>query len=317
MRVIAPWITPHSTNRRARRSPYRKHAPPIAFLTQIKDARCGDGGEVFDATIEVPVTIRKPDKPIGTHVFTAMARNDAGLRWTAVTIDNGDDAKDALDRITIPQHVLDRIAPTALPRSSIIVSDEPLSRETNYRTEFVAVLNNQPQGGFLSAGLRSMSPLRGELLGQRRLRLLFPAQLELATCQYASARRAILSTDATALVVTRGTPRVGRMVAQGQDRRFKRKSRTTASLIGHSRSSAFRLSAAAVSMSLTGSCFSSESAPRPFHHGIRERGGTIFSAALPSDLRRVQAEVRTHLIHRPARDIIPPLGGARVSSYRM
>jgi hypothetical protein len=36
-----------------------------------------------------------------------------------------------------------------LPRSSIIVSDEPLSRETNYRTEFVAVLNNQPQGGFL------------------------------------------------------------------------------------------------------------------------------------------------------------------------
>jgi lipoprotein-anchoring transpeptidase ErfK/SrfK len=108
-----------------------------------------DGGEVFDATIEVPVTIRNPDKPIGTHVFTAMARNDAGLRWTAVTIDNGDDAKDALDRITIPKDVLDRIAPTALPRSSIIVSDEPLSRETNYRTEFVAVLNNQPQGGFL------------------------------------------------------------------------------------------------------------------------------------------------------------------------
>ena len=108
-----------------------------------------DGGEVFDTTIEVPVTIRNPDKPFGTHVFTAMARNDAGLRWTAVTIDNGDDAKDALDRITIPQDVLDRIAPTALPRSSIIVSDEPLSRETNYRTEFVAVLNNQPQGGFL------------------------------------------------------------------------------------------------------------------------------------------------------------------------
>ena len=109
-----------------------------------------DGGEVFDATIEVPVIIRNPDKRIGTHVFTAVARNDAGLRWTAVTIDNGDDAKNALDRITIPQDVLDRIAPTALPRSSIIISDEPLSRETNYRTEFVAVLNNQPQGGFVT-----------------------------------------------------------------------------------------------------------------------------------------------------------------------
>jgi hypothetical protein len=108
------------------------------------------GGEVFDSTIEVPVTIRNPDQPIGTHVFTAMARNDTGLRWSVVTIDNGDDAKDALDRITIPQDVLDRIAPTALPRSSIIVSDEPLSAETNYRTEFVAVLNNQPQGGFIT-----------------------------------------------------------------------------------------------------------------------------------------------------------------------
>jgi len=109
-----------------------------------------DGGEVFDATIEVPVTIRNPDKPIGTHVFTAMARNEAGLRWTAVTIDEGDDAKDALDRITIPQDLLDRIGPTVLPRSSIIVSDEPLSRETNYRTEFVAVLSSQPQGGFIT-----------------------------------------------------------------------------------------------------------------------------------------------------------------------
>ena len=109
-----------------------------------------DGGEVFDSTIEVPVTIRNPDKPLGTHIFTGMSRNDAGLRWTAVTIDNEDDAKDALDRITIPKDVLDRIAPTALPRSSIIISDEPLSSETNYRTEFVAVLSNQPQGGFVT-----------------------------------------------------------------------------------------------------------------------------------------------------------------------
>jgi hypothetical protein len=45
--------------------------------------------------------------------------------------------------------VLDHIAPIALPRSSIIVSDEPLSRETNFPSEFVAVLSNQPQGAFL------------------------------------------------------------------------------------------------------------------------------------------------------------------------
>jgi lipoprotein-anchoring transpeptidase ErfK/SrfK len=130
-------------------SVYISRATQKLYVRRNTHKRWPDGGEVFDATIEVPVAIRNPDKPIGTHVFTAMARTDAGLRWTAVTIDNGDDAKDALDRITIPQDVLDRIAPTALPRSSIIVSDEPLSRETNYRTEFVAVLANQPQGGFL------------------------------------------------------------------------------------------------------------------------------------------------------------------------
>lgn len=108
------------------------------------------GGEVFDKSIEVPVTIRDPGQRIGTHVFTAMAREGAGLRWSAVTIDDGDDATDALDRIAIPQDVLNRIAPTALPRSSIVISDEPLSAETNYRTEFVAVLSNQPQGGFIT-----------------------------------------------------------------------------------------------------------------------------------------------------------------------
>jgi hypothetical protein len=101
----------------------------------------------FEATVEVPITIRNPEQPIGTHVFTVVARTDTGLRWTAVTIDSGNSAKDALDRITIPQDVLDRIASIALPRSSLIISDEPPNRETNYRTEFVVVLNNQPQGG--------------------------------------------------------------------------------------------------------------------------------------------------------------------------
>src|SRR5262245_42079105 len=40
-------------------------------------------------------------------------------------------------------------------------------------------------------------------------------------------------------------------------------------------------------MSLMGSRFSSESAPRPFHHGIRGQGGAIFTAALPSTERQV------------------------------
>ncbi|MCL2716104.1 MAG: L,D-transpeptidase [Alphaproteobacteria bacterium] len=130
-------------------SVYISRATRKIYVRRNTHKRYPDGGEVFDASIEVPVTIRDPEKPIGTHVFTAMARQGSGLRWSAVTIDAGDNAQSALDRITIPKEVLDRIAPTVLPRSSIVVSDEPLSAETNYRTEFVAVLNNYPHGGFL------------------------------------------------------------------------------------------------------------------------------------------------------------------------
>src|SRR4029077_5105079 len=60
----------------------------------------------------------------------------------------------------------------------------------------------------------------------------------------------------------------------------------SASLIGRLGSSAFRLSTTAASASLAGSCFSPESAPGPFHHGIRERGGPTFRAASPFDERR-------------------------------
>src|SRR6266566_1150969 len=57
--------------------------------------------------------------------------------------------------------------------------------------------------------------------------------------------------------------------ATSQDRRW-----TSASLIGHSGSSAFRLSTSTVSMSLTGSCFSSESAPGALPSWDSRRGGT-------------------------------------------
>ena len=101
----------------------------------------------FEPVLDVPVTIQNSDQPIGTHIFTAVAKTEAGLRWSVVAINDAADAKSALDRITIPQDVLDRIAPTAAARSSLIISDEPLSPETGKGTEFVAVLSNEPQGG--------------------------------------------------------------------------------------------------------------------------------------------------------------------------
>jgi hypothetical protein len=129
---------------------YISRATQKLYVRRNTHKRYPDGGEIFDSSIEMPVTIRDPDKRLGTHVFTAMARNDKGLRWTAITIEGADDARNALDRIVFPQEILDRIAPTTMPRSSIIISDEPLSKETNYRTEFVAVLSDQPQGGFIT-----------------------------------------------------------------------------------------------------------------------------------------------------------------------
>jgi hypothetical protein len=102
----------------------------------------------FEPIFESPVTIADPDRPIGTHIFTAMERaaSDAPLRWSGVTLESADDAKAALDRITIPQDVLDRI-PGASPRSSLIVTDEAPSSETGKGTDFVVLLSDQPQGG--------------------------------------------------------------------------------------------------------------------------------------------------------------------------
>jgi lipoprotein-anchoring transpeptidase ErfK/SrfK len=133
------------------------------YVRRNTQERLPDAGELFDA-IEVPITIHNPGQPIGTHVITAVANTDGGLRWTAVTIDGAGDAKDALDRITIPQEVIDRFGPTALPRSAIIISDEPLHRETNYRTEFVVALNHQPQGGLIT---RPRTPPETQVAGNQ------------------------------------------------------------------------------------------------------------------------------------------------------
>jgi hypothetical protein len=132
--------------------------------------------QAFQPILESPVTIRDADRPIGTHVFTAMERTgDDGMRWSAVSLDGGHPdggvvephglarggdgrhtelapadaggAKAALDRITIPQDALDRIEGMASPRSSLIISDEALSSETGKGTDFVVLMSGEPQGG--------------------------------------------------------------------------------------------------------------------------------------------------------------------------
>jgi hypothetical protein len=104
----------------------------------------------FQPVLESEVTILHPDRPIGTHVFTAMERTngDASLRWTAVSLDHGSPrgAGTALERIVIPQDALDRIGDMVSPRSSLVISDEAFSPETDKGTDFIVVLSNEPQG---------------------------------------------------------------------------------------------------------------------------------------------------------------------------
>src|ERR1700751_2698971 len=57
---------------------YISRATQKLYVRRNTHKRSPDGGEVFDATIEAPVTIRNPEEPIGTHIFTAGARNETG-----------------------------------------------------------------------------------------------------------------------------------------------------------------------------------------------------------------------------------------------
>lgn len=123
----------------------------------------------FEPLFDMPVTIAEPDKPWGTHVFTAMEIKDGAVRWTALTVPSGYLSKDvkgkrakklsareterraklaadlagapkpevALERFEMPQEAVNRISELLKPGSSLIVSDNGPSEETGEGTDFV------------------------------------------------------------------------------------------------------------------------------------------------------------------------------------
>jgi hypothetical protein len=108
----------------------------------------------FKPIFEAPVTIAEPDRPLGTHVFTAtqMQEDGAAMQWTAITIPSGyarardtavmtaaPTAAAALDRIEMPQEAIDRIAGLLAVGSALIVSDNALSDETGLETDFIVL----------------------------------------------------------------------------------------------------------------------------------------------------------------------------------
>ena len=124
----------------------------------------------FAPLFDVPVKIQDPEQPLGTHVFTAMEFQNEGaaIRWTVVSMPEEfprmpggstkereatakriiattlpaplpDKANTALDRIEIPQDVMERISGLLTPASSLIISDHGISYETGKGTDFIVV----------------------------------------------------------------------------------------------------------------------------------------------------------------------------------
>jgi hypothetical protein len=122
----------------------------------------------FRPLFDSPVSIQNPDQLLGTHVFTAMGLQNGGetLRWTAVSmpeksarrpskgrargkqqveepsapLSSPEKANAALDRIEIPEDVVERISKLLTPGSSLIVSDYGISGETGKDTDFIVVI---------------------------------------------------------------------------------------------------------------------------------------------------------------------------------
>ncbi len=147
-----------------------KRAGQVAVFVSRKENRVFVR-QGFIPLFDVPVVIDEPDRPLGTHVFTAMAVTDngAGMRWNLITFPTDGSlppeetprrrkakelpspavqfkplkppatAAQALNRIHIPQDAVDRIGELLIPGSSLLVSDEGLGKETGRYTEFIVV----------------------------------------------------------------------------------------------------------------------------------------------------------------------------------
>ena len=53
---------------------YISRATQKLYVRRDTHKKWPDGGELYDFSQEYPVTIKDPDKPLGTHIFTAVAR---------------------------------------------------------------------------------------------------------------------------------------------------------------------------------------------------------------------------------------------------
>ncbi|MGI9382627.1 MAG: L,D-transpeptidase family protein [Methyloligellaceae bacterium] len=95
----------------------------------------------FEALFDAPLRLREPDRPLGTHIYTAMHFEEGAtdVDWLALTPDGNSNttAREALDRFEIPEAIRKRISMLLTPGSSLIITDNGISRETTRGTDFV------------------------------------------------------------------------------------------------------------------------------------------------------------------------------------
>jgi lipoprotein-anchoring transpeptidase ErfK/SrfK len=154
----------------AKRREAKRKEPIHVFIsrkTQMVYARQG-----YEPILEAPVTIERPDEPLGTHVFTALAIKPSSndVSWSAASIPShtalakmtgskseraaafeeaeraaadlrkSQTAAAALQRINLPPDVRLKIEDVMKPGSSLIISDNGLSNETGKFTDFIVPL---------------------------------------------------------------------------------------------------------------------------------------------------------------------------------
>jgi len=97
----------------------------------------------FLPLLDAPAVIRDADRPLGTHIYTAMQMADDGanMRWTAVSFahrSGASDASGALDRIELPSEIVERISGMLTTGASLIISDQGPSRQMRpWGTDFI------------------------------------------------------------------------------------------------------------------------------------------------------------------------------------
>jgi lipoprotein-anchoring transpeptidase ErfK/SrfK len=136
-------------------TPVLKPGPISVFISRKEGKLFVRKG--FAPVFSVPVSFEHPDRPLGTHVYTALSFKDDNMtmRWTVVSMPGSaakpekgkrvepvaaaSNATDALDRVNIPQDALDRISELMSPGASLIISDQGLGPETGEGTDFIVL----------------------------------------------------------------------------------------------------------------------------------------------------------------------------------